>query len=63
MREDKSDKPLFYNTPPVLPDRYRLCLRPSMFEFIRFLKSTVITYIKTLGSLCFKVQMEYKKYI
>ena len=44
-----------------LPDR--LYLRPSMFEFIRFLTSTVITYIKMLGSLCFKVQMEYKKYI
>ena len=42
---------------------HKLCLRPSMFEFVRFLKSEVITDVKMLGSLCFKVQMEYKKYI
>ena len=44
-----------------LPERLRL--RPSMFEFVRFLKSEVITDVKMLGSLCFKVQIEYKKYI
>ena len=45
----------------VLPE----CLskRPSMFEFVKFVKSESEIDKKRMGLLCFRVQKEYKKYV
>ena len=40
-----------------------LSKRPSMFEFVNFVKSESETVQKRLGLLCFRVQKEHKKYV
>ena len=44
-----------------IPDKLKE--RPSMYEFINYLKNDSEPIYRKLGLLCFKVQMKYKEYI